>query len=111
MSRKNAFIANQKNFISRKLYELHSKSFLRTKTSFAHTFLRCPQNFPFSQTKRFSFAESFANYPQKPPFLRTKSLLFTQTLPYCHPKQPFSTLHHPFQRPLTYCLQGIQLFF
>ena len=45
------------------------------------------------------------------PFLQTQSLSFAQTFPYPHPKQPFSTLRLPFQPPLTYCLQRIQLFF
>jgi hypothetical protein len=47
--------------------------FLRTKTSFAHAFLRCPQKLPFSQTKRFSFSESFTNSPQKPLFYVQKA--------------------------------------
>ena len=34
MSRKNAFFANQENFISRKLYELHSKPFFTHKNLF-----------------------------------------------------------------------------
>ena len=48
---------------------------------------------------------------KKFPFSQTKSLSFAQTFPYSHPKQSFSTLRLPFQRPLTYCLQRIQLFF
>ena len=84
MSRKNAFIAKQKNCISRKLYELSAKdAFSRTKTFLLHKpFLAGFKNRPFSQTK---------------------SLAFTQTFSYSHQKQLFSTLHLPFQRPLTYC--------
>ena len=57
--KKFAFSANQKVFFCRKFYEPHSKPFLRTKTSFARAFLRCPQKFPFSQTKSLSFAQTF----------------------------------------------------
>ena len=64
--------------------------FLRTKTFFARAFLRCPQIFPI-----------FTN--QKP--------FFRINLFYCHPKQLFSTLRRPFQRPLTYCFQRMRLFF
>ena len=77
MSRKIAFIANQENFISRKLYELHSKPFLRTKTSFAHAFLRCPQKIPI-----------FTN--QKPFFCTNLSLLLSKATLF-HPPSPIRT--------------------
>ena len=65
-------------------------TFLRTKISFARTFLRCPQKISI-----------FTN----------QKLFFCTNLFYCHPKQLFSTLRRPFVPPLTYCPQRIQLFF
>ena len=94
-----------KNFISRKRCELHSKPFLRIKTSFARAFLRCSQKIPIFTNQKPFFAQTFTNCPQKPPFLRTKSLLFAQTFTCCYPKQLFSPLRLPFQHPLTYCPQ------
>ena len=88
--KKFAYSANQKFSIYRKLYELHSKSFLRTKTSFAQAFFRCPQKFLFCTSKKFTAHTNF---------------------PCSHPKQPFSALRFPFQRPLTYCLQRMHPFF
>ena len=109
---KTALFLKPKVFRLQKALQTSLKAaFLRTKTSLARAFLRCPLKFPFSKTNRCSFSESFTNCPQKPPFLRTKSRLFTQTFPYCYPKQPFFALRRPFQRPLTYCLQRMQLFF
>ena len=61
--------------------------------------------------KNLSFAQAFPCWFQKRPFSQTKSFSFAQTFPYCHPKQSFSALSSPFQPPLTYCLQRIQLFF
>ena len=104
MSRKNAFIANQKVFYYQKALRTSLKAaFLRTKASFVRAFLRCLQKFPFSQTKSFSFAESFANCPQKPPvyvqkifYLHKPFLVFIQSTPF-----PPSAFHsHP---AITYC--------
>ena len=64
----------------------------------------------FWKTKRLSFAESFLTVLESHLLLQTKSLSFAQTFPYCYPKQPFSTLHLPFQCPLTYCPQKIPIF-
>ena len=132
MSEKNAFIANQKNFISRNFTNFTQSRFFTHKKLLLHVpFFAVRKKFPFSQTKSFLFTESlrtalkscpftykspsftqvFSRCPQKPPFLRTKSLLFAQTFPYCYPKQPFSALRLPFAPPLTYCPQRIQLFF
>ena len=59
-----------------------------------------------------TFLYRVALHEQKTPaFLQTKSISFAQSFPYSHPKQFFSTLRRPFQRPLTYCLQRIQPFF
>ena len=91
-------------FVSRKLYELHSKPlFYAQKLLLYVPFFAIRKKFPFSQTKSFSFAKSYTNCPQKLPFLRTKSLLFAQTFPCCYPKLLFSTLRLPFAPPLTYC--------
>ena len=100
----------KKIFISRNFTNLTQGRFLRTKTSFAHAFLRCPQKFSFSQTKRFSFAESFTNYPQKPPFFTYKKPFIRTNLFYCHPKQSFFALRLPFAPPLTYCPQKNSIF-
>ena len=85
MSRKNAFIANQKNFISRKFYELHSKPFFTHKNFFLHVpFLAGFKNRPFSQTKRFSFAQTFFTATQSslfcppPPLPTALNLLFAK---------------------------------
>ena len=59
-----------------------------------------------------TFLYRVALHEQKTPaFLQTKSISFAQIFPFCHPKQLFSTLRRPFQRPLTYCLKRMQLFF
>ena len=65
----------------------------------------------FLQTKRLSFAENFLTVLESYLLLQTKSLSFAQTFPYCYPKQSFFALRFPFQPPLTYCLQRLQLFF
>ena len=48
---------------------------------------------------------------KKQPFSANQKPFFCTNLFYCHPKQSFSTLHLPFQPPLTYCLQRMRLFF
>ena len=88
--KKRLYRESKKFLLAESFTNLTQSRFLRTKTSFTRAFLRCPQ---------------------KPHFLRTKSLSFGQTFSYCYPKQLFSTLRHPFQRPLTYCLKRMQLFF
>ena len=98
-------------FVSRKLYELHSKPLSYAQKLLLYVpFFAIRKKFPFSQTKSFSFAKSYTNCPQKPPFLRTKSLLFAQTFPCCYPKLLFSTLSSPFQPTLTYCPQKFPVF-
>ena len=78
MIRKNAFIANQENFICRKFYELHSKPpFLLTKTSFAHAFLRCSQKIPIFTNQKFSIYRKLTNSPQKLPFYIQKLFICT----------------------------------
>ena len=67
----------KKFFVSRKLYELHSKPFFRTKTSFVRTFFRCPQKIPI-----------FTN--QKPFFCTNLSLLLSKATLF-HPPLPIST--------------------
>ena len=81
-----------KNFISKKLYELHSKPFLRTKTSFARAFLRCPQKIPFFTSQKPFFCRKLYELSSKAAFLRTKSLLFAQNLSELPPK---ASLFHP----------------
>ena len=85
------FSAKQKVFVYSKLYALPSKAsrFRNQKTAHSNNFL-------------LSSKAAFFTY--KKPFFCTR--LF-----YCHPKQLFFALRCPFQRPLTYCLQRIQLFF
>ena len=85
--------------------------FLRTKTSFVRAFLRCSQKIPIFTNQKFFFCSKLYELSSKAAFLCTNSLLFAQTFPYSHPKQSFSPLRCPFQPPLTYCLQRIQLFF
>ena len=89
------------------------------------------KNLSFSQPKHRLFEPLFTVlknrlfYVQKPFFCTSLSLLVSKTAHFhkpkalllpksfliYYPKQPFSTLRFPFQRPLTYCLQRIQLFF
>ncbi len=75
--KKYAFSANQKVFFCRKFYELHSKPFLRTKTSFARTFLRCPQKIPIFTNQKLFFRTNLSLLP-------SKATLF-------HPPLPIST--------------------
>ena len=89
--KKQSFSAKQKFSIYRKLYVLPSKA-----SRFRNQNTACSNNFLLSS---------------KTAFLCAKSLLFAQTFPCCYPKQSFSALRLPFARPLTYCLQRIQLFF
>ena len=65
---KTLFSRTKKFFVSRKLYELHSKPFLRTKASFVRAFLRCSQKIPIFTNQKPFFAQTFTNCPQKPPF-------------------------------------------
>ena len=111
MSRKNAFIANQKNSLAESFTNFTQSRFLRTKTSFACAFLCCPQKFPIFTNQKVFFCRKLYEMSSKAAFLCTKSLSFAQTFPYCHPKQSFSALRFPFAPPLTYCLQRMQLFF
>ena len=70
-----------KNFISRKLYELHSKPFFYIQKLLLHMpFFAVRKKFPFSQTKSLSFAKTF---------------------PCSHPKRLFFALRLPFAPPLT----------
>ena len=83
MSRKIAFIANQKFF--------HQQKTLRTSLKATFYAQKLLLHMPF-----FAVRKKF-------PFLQTKSLSFSQIFPYCYPKQLFSTLHLPFALSLTYC--------
>ena len=79
MSRKIAFIANQKFFHQQKTLRTSLKAtFLRTKTSFAHAFLRCPQKIPI-----------FTN--QKPFFFTNLSLLLSKAALF-HPPSSIRTI-------------------
>ena len=83
MSWKKPFSAKQENFITSKLYELHSKPFLRTTTSFCTCLSSLSaKNSHFHKPKVFLLHKTFLN---------------------SHPKQLFSTLRHPFALSLTYC--------
>ena len=78
MSRKIAFIANQKFFHQQKTLRTSLKAtFLRTKTSFAHAFLRCPQKIPI--------------FTNQKPFFRTNLSLFPPKATLFHPPPPIST--------------------
>ena len=74
MSRKNAFIANQKNSLAETLRTSLKATFLRTKTSFAHAFLRCPQ-------KNSHFHEPKVFLSHKPFLLPSKAILFCPPSP------------------------------
>jgi hypothetical protein len=111
MSRKNTFIANQIFSLAESFANFTQSRFLRTKTSFVHTFFRCPQKIPIFKNQKVFFCTKLYELSAKAAFLRTKSLLFTQTFSYSYPKLLFSTLRCPFQSPLTYCSQRMQLFF
>ena len=82
-----------------------------TKTSLIRTTFYCPQKLPFLRTKTYLLHKPFLAGFKNRPFSQTKSLAFAQTFSYSHPKQSFSALRNPFQRPLTYCLQRMRLFF
>ena len=76
MSRKIAFIANQKFFHQQKTLRTSLKAVFYARKLLLHVpFFAVRKNFQFSQTKSFSFAESFANCPQKPPFYVQKAFL------------------------------------
>ena len=82
MSRKIAFIANQKFFHQQKTLRTSLKAtFLRTKTSFARAFLRCPQKIPI-----------FTN--QKPFFCTNLSLLPSKTTLFHHKHRKFPPSHN-----------------
>ena len=110
--KKQPFSANQKVCVYRKLYALPSKAsrFRNQNTACLNHFLLFSKT-AFSRTKNFLLHKPFLAGFKNRPFSQTKSLAFAQTFPYCYPKLLFSTLRFPFQRPLTYCLQRIQLFF
>ena len=114
------------------LYGLKKLPFPQTKRfSFAESFTLCPQKPLVFATKTplvrttFYCPQKPLFYVQKPIFCTNLSLLVSKTAHFhkpkvfllhkfflnCYPKQFFSTLRNPFQRPLTYCLQRIQLFF
>ena len=72
-------------FISRKLYELHSKPFLRTKASLARAFLRCPQKFsiftnqkPFFRTNLSLLLFKATLFRPPPPLHTALNLLFAK---------------------------------
>ena len=102
--KKQPFSANQKVFFCRKLYALLLKAsrFRKQNTACSNNFLLSSKA-AFLRQKAFIILKPFLAGFKNRPFSQTKSLSFTQILPYCHPKQPFSTLRFPFQRPLTYC--------
>ena len=78
MSRKIAFIANQKFFHQQKTLRTSLKAtFLRTKTSFAHAFLRCPQKIPI--------------FTNQKPFFRTNLSLLLSKAALFHPPSPVRT--------------------
>ena len=96
--KKYAFSANQKVFFCRKFYELHSKPFLRTKTSFARTFLRCPQKTPIFTNQKFFFCRKLyelsskaAFFTYKKPFIRTNLSLFPPKITLFCPPPPIRT--------------------
>ena len=108
---KNRLYRESRKFHYQKALRTSLKAVFYARKLLLHVpFFAVRKNFPFLQTKSLSFAESLANCPPKPPFMCKKSFIRTN-FPYSHPKQFFSTLRRPFQRPLTYCLQRIQLFF
>ena len=110
--KKFVFFANQKFSIYRKFYALPSKAarFRNQNTAHSNNFLLSSKT-AFSRTKNFLLHKPFLAGFKNHPFSQTQSLSFAQTFPYSHQKQSFSTLRCPFQPPLTYCPQRMQLFF
>ena len=110
--KKFAIFAHQKFSVFRQLTNRPQKPLVfASKTPLVRTTFYCPQKPPFLRTKTFLLHKpSLAGFKNHP-FSQTQSLSFAQTFPYSHQKQSFSTLRCPFQPPLTYCLQRIQLFF
>ena len=99
MSQKNAFIANQKFFSLAESFTNFTQShFLRTKTAFAHAFLRCPQKIPiFTNQKVFFFRKLYelsskaAFFTYKKPFIRTNLSLLLSKATLFHPPLPIPT--------------------
>ena len=69
MSQKNAFIANQENFISRKFTNFPQSRFYAQKLLLYVPFFAVRKKFPFLQTKSFSFAQIFFIATQSNSFL------------------------------------------
>ena len=100
MSRKNAFIANQKNFISRNFTNFTQSRFLRTKTSFVRAFLRCSQKIPIFINQKFFFCRKLTNRPQKPPFFTYKKPFIYTNLSLFPPKATLFCPPRPISTPL-----------
>ena len=66
--------------------------FLRTKTSFVHTFLRCPQKIPIFTNQKVFFCRKLYALPSKTAFFTHKKSFFRTNLSLFPPK---TTLFHP----------------
>ena len=104
MSRKKRLYHESKNFfISRKLYELHSKPFLRTKTSFARAFPCWFQKTPIFTNQKSCFYPNFFLFPPKTfffcplPIPTALNLLSAKISHFYKPKAFYS--HKPFLLP------------
>ena len=82
---KKRLFRESKNFISRNFTNFTQSRFLRTKTSFARTFLRCPQKIPIFTNQKSFFCTNFFLFPPKatlfrppPPIRTTLNLLFAK---------------------------------
>ena len=107
-----------KNSLAESLTNFTQSRFLRTKTSFARAFLRCPQKIPiFTNQKVFVYRKLYALLSKasrfrnpntarsnhfllsaKAAFFTYKSLSFAQTFPCRFQKPPIFTNQKPFFR-------------
>ena len=95
MSQKNAFIANQENFISRKFYEFHSKPFFTYKNFFCTCLSSLSaKNSHYHKPKVFLLQKALRTvlknrlFMCKKSFIRTNLSLFLSKATLFHP--PFS---------------------
>ena len=101
---KNAFLYRAALHEPKKRLYRESKKFSLAET------LRTSLKAAFLRTKT-SFCTCLSSLSAKTSIFTNQKFFFRTNLFYCHPKQLFFALRCPFQRPLTYCLQRMQLFF
>ena len=97
MSRKNAFIANQKNSLAETL-----RTSLKVVFTYKNFFCTCLSSLfakiPIFTNQKVFFCSKLYELSSKAAFLRTKSLLFAQAFSRCPQKIPIFTNQKPFFR-------------